>query len=107
MYLGKSYEAQSNPKKALSAFSDAIKYSPEEEAYLNRALLYNKKGQYKDAIEDLTEAIRLNPKSAMSYYNRGIAYLKLNKRNDACLDFSKAGELGQQEAYEMIKKRCN
>ena len=45
--------------------------------------------------------------NARSYLLRGIAKLKLNQKESACLDFSKAGELGDVDAYEAIKNFCN
>ena len=51
--------------------------------------------------------IELNPKNKEAYSNRGIAKLNLKDKNGACLDWSKAGELGYEEAYDMIKKNCN
>ena len=41
------------------------------------------------------------------YYNRAISKLKLKQKEGACLDLSKSGELGDDKAYEMIKKYCN
>ena len=42
------------------------------------------------------------------YVNKGIIeYTSLVMIDKACLDFSKAGELGDKEAYDYIKKYCN
>jgi hypothetical protein len=46
-------------------------------------------------------------KTANSYYYRGLSYLKLDKKSKACSDFSKAGELGNSDAYNIITKNCN
>ena len=62
---------------------------------------------YQGAILDFTEAIQLNSKDEGSYHFRGLAKLKLNQKENACLDFSKAGELGDADAYEAIKSFCN
>ena len=46
-------------------------------------------GQFERAIEDYTEAIRLNPEYAKAYYNRGQAYKDQGKKAEAIADFQK------------------
>ena len=43
----------------------------------------------------------------MAYWRRGTAKIRLGLKESGCLDFSKAGELGEQEAYNEINKYCN
>ncbi len=43
----------------------------------------------------------------MAYYNRGLAKIQLGQIDGGCLDLSKAGELGADKAYDLIKKYCN
>ena len=69
----------------------------------NRAI----KGDYTGAIADYDKAIELNPKYAEVYFNRGIAKFILKEKDGACLDWSKAGALGDANAYDLIKKYCN
>ena len=64
------------------------------EAYVNRGLAYALMGQYERAIQDFTEAIRLNPQDAEAYYVRGLIYGELGKSDEAARDFAKAKELG-------------
>ncbi len=49
----------------------------------------------------------IGPNFADAYYNKGIAKYKLGDKYSACLDWSKAGELGNYNAYDLIKKNCN
>ena len=42
--------------------------------------------QYKEAIADYTEAIKLNPEYAQAYNNRGFAYRELGKKEEADAD---------------------
>ena len=58
-------------------------------------------------MADYTKAIELNPKDADSYNNRGLLKLSLGQKDSGCLDLSKAGELGNEVAYDAIKKFCN
>ena len=62
---------------------------------------------YRGAIDDFSKAIEINPKDSKAYSMRGIAKYKINDKNGACLDWSKAGELGEDNAYNIIRKFCN
>ena len=42
--------------------------------YNYRGTAYSRKGDHALAIQDFSEAIRLNPHSASAYYGRGFAY---------------------------------
>lgn len=61
---------------------------------------------YEGAISYYTRAIEIDPKYAAAYYNRGMAKIKMGQKENACIDFTKAGELGNEKAYEMIKLYC-
>ena len=76
-------------------------------AYFNRGLAKSNLKDYNGSLIDFSKVIALNPKEADAYYNRGLSKLNLNQKESACLDFSKAGELGHENAYELIKKYCN
>ena len=58
------------------------------------------------AIDDYNKAIEINPQYAEAFNNRGNAKAKLGDKEGACLDWRKAGELGVNGAYELIKKYC-
>jgi len=62
---------------------------------------------YSGAISDYNKAIEINPDYAEAYSNRGIAKINLGQKDSGCLDLSKAGELGDSQAYEAIKDLCN
>ena len=51
---------------------------------------------YKLAIKDFSQAIKLNPKNAAAYYNRGIIYQELGKKEKSNVDFAK---------YEKLKNK--
>ncbi len=61
---------------------------------------------YKGCIEDCNIAISLNPKLSNSYLFRGKAYFKQGDKIKACENWSKAGELGEEKAYQFIKENC-
>lgn len=47
---------------------------PDANTYYNRGLAWHQKGDYDKAIEDYTEAVRLDPTLAVAYYNRGLSW---------------------------------
>ena len=55
---------------------------------------YHLLGEHQRAVEDLDEAIRLDPKYADNYYNRGNAYGKLGEHQRAIQDYERAIQLG-------------
>ena len=71
--------------------------------YYNRANLLCRSGKIPEAMEDYTKAIELNPYFAEAYYNRGLVQIFLKDTRKGCLDMSKAGELGLQDAYRVLK----
>ena len=60
--------------------------------------------EFNKAIDDYTNAINLEPHLAEAYYNRALTLLYLNDKELAMRDLSKAGELGINEAYVVIKR---
>ena len=60
-----------------------------------------------EAIGNYTQAIQLYPFMGEAYYNRGLVHIYLREVEKGCLDISKAGELGVEEAYSVIKKYCS
>ncbi len=73
-------------------------------AYYNRANLKALSGDLPAAFEDYTKAIEQHPHFAEAYYNRGVIQLFMKDTRKGCLDISKAGELGIEEAYEVLKR---
>ncbi len=67
-------------------------------AYNNRGNAYNDLGEHQRAIEDLNEAIRLDPKLAMAYNNRGISYGNLGEHQRAIEDYDEALRLERPSA---------
>src|SRR5215203_3325464 len=63
------------------------------EGFMKRVELYEKKGDFENAVKDYSEAIRLNPESERHYYNRAEAYRKLGKNDLADADMKKIDEL--------------
>jgi|GEM_PF-584819 len=77
------------------------------EAYFNRGKAKQFLQAYEDAINDCSKIIQINSKNVDAYYMRGILRLDFGDMKNGCLDLSKAGELGDLKAYEVIKEKCN
>ena len=60
--------------------------------------------EFEKAIDDYTRAIQYEKNLAEAYYNRALTLLYLNNKAQAIKDLSKAGELGIQDAYVVMKR---
>jgi hypothetical protein len=61
--------------------------------YTNRGVAYNGLGNYRQAIDDCSRAIEINPGYALAYTNRGIAYSNLGNYKQAIEDYGRAIEI--------------
>ena len=93
-----------NYDEAIADLTEAIKLYPEfAYAYYNRANLLALSGKLPEAFDDYTKAIELNPNFAEAYYNRGLIQIYMKDTRKGCLDISKAGELGIDDAYLVLR----
>jgi tetratricopeptide (TPR) repeat protein len=93
------YNFEDNMNEALRAFSSAIKKDPKfVKAYLFRAKVFEKKGVYEKAIEDLNTAIALNKPidNTAIYQQRAGFYYQLKDYKNAVTDYLKSIELNPQ-----------
>ena len=94
--------------EAIADLTKAIKlYSEFAYAYYNRANLLALSGNLPEAFDDYTKAIELNPNFAEAYYNRGLVQIYMKDTRKGCLDISKSGELGIEDAYDVLKMYMN
>ena len=75
-------------------------------AYKDRGGLLVRMRQFDRAIEDLDEAIRLDPKRAAAYQNRGAAWNGLGRYEQAIEDLSKAIELDPDKCRRFHEPRA-
>jgi tetratricopeptide (TPR) repeat protein len=66
--------------------------------YNNRGVSYRRLKQYRRAIQDYDEAIRLNSRVALAYYNRGIVYGILRQYSRAIQNYDEALRLSPRFA---------
>ncbi len=74
--------------------------------YFDLGNLYCLASEHISSIENYTKAIRLYPYMGDAYFNRGLVLIYLKDKEKGCIDLSRAGELGVQDAYAVIKKYC-
>ena len=92
---------------AILDYNKAIELEPESYYYNYRGGCKFNIHNYIGAIADYTKAIQLNPKDANSYLNRGRLKILTKDKKGGCKDLNKAGELGEDGAYEYINENCN
>jgi tetratricopeptide (TPR) repeat protein len=94
-------------KDALALVEKALSLD-ESEWYIwdTRAEIFLNLGQLDKCIADCNKAISIEPNSN-SYYVRGLARIKKGEKTKGCQDLSKAGELGENKAYDKINEICN
>lgn len=93
--------------RALSDVDKVLEYAPENDAetrlqaFVLRAGIYNETKRPEKAIDDLNEAVKLDPNSYAVVYQRANTNFVLGKYSDAKADFSKLERLNPRaiEAY--------
>jgi tetratricopeptide (TPR) repeat protein len=106
-YRGKSKKELKDYRGAISDFSRAILLKPKmEEYYFDRIEAKSLLTDFKGVLEDCNLIIKFNPKNGRAFCGRGMAKIGLNQKEAGCADLSKSGEMGFDNAYEMIKLYC-
>lgn len=105
---GKAKRSLSDLWGAIEDFNKAIKINPLYElAYYERANAKYNNDDLKGAVADLTKVIEINPNNGKAYYYRGYFQIMSDKNKEsACKDLSRAGELGEEDAYRIIANFC-
>lgn len=92
---------------AIQDYSTAIKLDPKNaDYYYNRGNIKYYQGDKYGAIKDYDLVLLLRPNDKWAYYNRGNAYHEVGNSKSACADWTKSGDLGDNKAYNLIKKFC-
>ena len=92
---------------AIDDMEAAVKILPDlPYLYFNLGNLYCLSKEHVKSIENYTKAIELYASMGDAYFNRGLVLIYLKDKEKGCIDLSRAGELGVQDAYGVIKKYC-
>ena len=114
-----------NVKKKLKLYDDALadyeklleQFTSQEDMHIiynNRATLYRDMDNYKEALVDVNESLRIKENYDIGLFNRAGIYLKLGDEKKACKDFKKALKLDLEKNdhfeagkdFEALKKLC-
>jgi tetratricopeptide (TPR) repeat protein len=98
MMQGMMLALKNEIEPSLAAFNEAIRLNPQmQDAYSNRAAVWNAKQEHDKAIADCGEAIRLDPQYALAYLNRGVAWKARGGYDRAIADFDECIRLDPQD----------
>ena len=87
-YRGDAYHGKWHLPEALDDFSRSIALAPTSEAYAGRGLVYQDQHELERSFADLTQALRIDPKSASAYRWRGLSYFYNHDNEHAITNFS-------------------
>ncbi|NXT83759.1 TOM34 protein, partial [Zapornia atra] len=83
---GNELVKKGNHKKAVEKYSESLKLNQECATYTNRALCYLTLKQYQEAVQDCTEALKLDPKNIKALYRRAQASKELKDYKSSIAD---------------------
>jgi tetratricopeptide (TPR) repeat protein len=84
---------------AVDYWSDQIRQEPSvAQNWNSRGTVWNKRGEFENAIKDLTEAIRLDPTFAAAFAHRGHSWAERGEFDKALKDYTRAMKLDPSDA---------
>jgi Flp pilus assembly protein TadD/tRNA A-37 threonylcarbamoyl transferase component Bud32 len=86
---GNDYLHNDEYQKAIDAYTEAIKLSPDVTAFINRGVAYSRLEEYDQAISDFTKAIDLDPHNTTAYLNRAASSINSGDYDQAIFDSTK------------------
>ena len=95
---GNARLAQKDWDEAIADYNEAIPATQKRVRIRRRGFAYYSKGCFDKAIDDYSQAIRLNPKAAAPYAGRGLAQAGKGDFKKAIADYDKAVQLEPEHA---------
>lgn len=103
----RAFQMEGKSKEALETYTLAIIHDPNsEEAYSNRALVYEDLDQFEFAKQDLTKAIELNPNFDFAWASRAEVNFSLGKYDDCIADANEAIRINPDNAFAYAQLAC-
>jgi len=100
---GLQLQREGKYKEAISAFNKAIEHNPKYMHFFQRGRAYMALNQYRNAINDFSTVINLNPSIRNAYFYRGRAFRNIGKKKRGLSDITKAANLGSGDAKRWLK----
>lgn len=101
LYLPIRFEVSGIPVK--NKISDKLV----AEDYYETALRYVQSNLKLDAIYILGRAVELNGRYTEAFFKRAAIFYETGNITEACVNWSRAAQLGEKQAKEMIQQYCN
>jgi tetratricopeptide (TPR) repeat protein len=92
------------PDKSIADFekAEALGYNPYDIKF-GMASAYKEMGEYKKAVKNYTDAIRINPNVALAFLERGMAHFQLKMEREAMNDLAEALKMDSTLAKPAIE----
>lgn len=97
--LGKAQRKDKDVDDAIDSYSESIGLAPSAEVYNDRGIAYFDKREWQKAIDDYTEAIRLDRNFGDAFNNRAWTQYTRGRASLALADANRAVELLPNKAY--------
>jgi tetratricopeptide (TPR) repeat protein len=85
-----AYDGLNQPGNALAKLRQAAAMEPTAHVYSQIGMVYGKRRQWKEAMEALDLAEKIDPRFAMTYYYKGVVHLSTMDAAAAAADFARA-----------------
>lgn len=106
LYRGNSYVLLGNLPNAIANFNFLLRLKPDfpnaHIVFANRGTAFARSGNYRAAISDYTQSIKLNNSTPSVRESRGFAYYFLGQHQAAIADFQSEGRLFRFKFAQMI-----
>lgn len=93
--------------RAISDYQNSIRLKQNPDTYTNLAFAYLQSGELSQGIENLEKAIRLDRNFDRAYYLLGMVYWRSNEQQKACNAMTKASQLGNKQAKQLLQEICS
>jgi hypothetical protein len=105
IYAGMTFNRNKIWENEFTLWSDVITKSPEKaRPWHGRADVYREQGQWKEAIDDYNEAIRINPNYVTALNNLGLVYKSTGQYDKAIFYYSKSISLDSTDVNAFINR---